>query len=355
MRCSQLVLIVAFGLGMASLNASAQQSQGGNAPDNRASAVPATSQPAVAPDAAVITVHGLCEKQPPLLNLGQTLPPFPDKSPDGSDGGAPSSGCNTVVTRIQFENLINALNPKTRPDKRRRFADDYSETVLYAQQGRQLGLDKTPEFQELVRFRNMEALSQMYKRYMQQRASEISDADLEKFYKENLARFEQFGLKRVFVPKEKIHDAAHPAISAAADQAEMKKVAERIRGEAAAGADFDLLQEKAYKAAGDTESVLETDLGDKWTRDNLPPGYLKAVSAMQPGQVAEPVLFGDGWYIFKLVSRQTIPLSEARAQMQSLTINDLAKSLKKSIKPDLNGSYFVSGPIDNGDAPPGAQ
>jgi parvulin-like peptidyl-prolyl isomerase len=301
-------------------------------------------------------MRGLCENQPPLRHLGETLAPFPDKTtPDGADGGSASGGCQTVVTRSQFENLVNAINPNTRAEKRRRFAEDYPETVLYAQQARQLGLDKTPEFQELARFRSLEALSQIYKHYMQEKAAEISDADVEKFYKEHSERFEQFALKRVFVPKEKLHDSAHPATNPAADEAEMKKVAERIRKEVAAGGDFDVLQDKAYKASGDKESALATDLGDKWTRDNLPPGYLKVVSTLQPGQVADPVLFGDGWYIFKLISKRMIPLSEAKTQMEGLIINDLAKSLKKSIKPDVNRAYFETGATNNGGAPQGSQ
>ncbi|HEV8046834.1 MAG TPA: peptidylprolyl isomerase [Terriglobales bacterium] len=195
----------------------------------------------------------------------------------------------------------------------------------------------------MAKFRTLEALSQLYKHYMQAKSAEVSDAEVEKFYKENQDRFELFALKRVFVPKGKLHSDPHAAVDTAADEAEMKKVAEKIRAELLAGGDFDVLQDKAYKAAGDNESVLETDLGNKWNRDNLPPGYLKVVSKLQPGQVADPVLFGDGWYIFKLISKQLTPLSEARAPMQVFTINDLVKSLKKTINSDVNRAYFQTG------------
>jgi parvulin-like peptidyl-prolyl isomerase len=339
MRYCQFAMILLCSLAMAGLSAGAQESQAGQV-KQRQSSIPATVEPLMAPDAAVITIHGLCQNRPPLLRLGETLPAFPDKATPETDGGSASNECDTIVTRSQFENLINAINPSARPEKRRRFAEDYSETALYAEQARQLGLDKSPEFEELARFRSLEALTQIYKHYMQEKAAEISDADLEKFYKEHPERFEQFSLKRVFVPKEKAHDAAHAAANPVAEEAEMKKVADKIRDQLAAGGDFDALQDKAYKASGDNDSALETDLGDKWTRDNLPAGYLKVVAALHPGQVAEPVLFGDGWYIFKLVSKRMIPLSEARAQMQALTVNDLVKSLKKSIKPEVNGAYF---------------
>lgn len=347
MRYCQFVVILFCSLGMAP-QVAAQQSQTAQVSGSQASA-PAPPEPLIAADSAVITVHGLCEKQPPLLHLGQTVPPFADKTAPGA-GTASSSECDTVVTRSQFENLINAINPNARPEKRRRFAEDYPETALYAQQARQIGLDKSPEFQELLRFRSQEALAQIYKHYVQEMAAEMPEAEVQQFYKDHPERFEQFALKRVFVPKGKLHDA-HPAADPAADEAEMKKVAEQIRKELAAGGDFDALQDKAYKAAGDKESVLETDLGDKWTRDNLPPGYLKVVSTLQPGQVAEPVLFGDGWYIFKLISTRMIPAGEARTQMEALTINDLVKSLKRSIKPEVNRAYFETGVSANPGTP----
>jgi PPIC-type PPIASE domain len=349
-RCSQFILVLFCWLTMTYQFAAAQQSDG-KVSDPQASS-PVMAEPLIVADTPVITMHGLCESQPPLLHLGETLPPFPDKAASGAaDGGSGDSGCNTVVTRVQFENLMNAINPNTRPEKRRRFAEDYPETALYAEQARQIGLDKSPEFHELLRYRTLDALSQIYKHYMQEKAAEIPEAEVQKFYKEHPERFEQFALKRVFVPKDKLHDAAHPATDPAADEAQMKKVAEQLRKEAAAGAEFDTLQDKAYKAAGDKDSVLETDLGDKWTRDNLPVGYLKVVSTMQPGQVADPVLFGDGWYIFKLISKRMIPANEARTQMEALTINDLVKSLKKSIKPEINRAYFDAGATSNTDTP----
>jgi parvulin-like peptidyl-prolyl isomerase len=352
MRFSQFALILFCALCLASWTAVAQQGPAGKASDKATLDAP---EPLLGPATPVITMRGLCQNQPPLLHLGETLPPYSDKPADGAKGGSASSDCDTVVTRSQFENLMNAINPASRPEKRRRFAQDYPETVLYAEQARQLNLDKTPEFQELVKYRTLDALAQIYKHYMQEMAAETSDAAVAKFYKEHPERFEQFALKRIFVPKDKLHDEAHPATDVAAEEAQMKKVAEQIRQEIAAGGDFDALQDKAYKAAGDNESALETDLGDKWTRDNLPPGYLKVVETMKPGQVAEPVLFGDGWYIFKLISTRMIPLNEAKPQMESLIINDLAKSLKKSIRPELNSDYFGPGPSGNSGAPQEAQ
>ncbi len=306
-----------------------------------------SSVPKFGPDSPVLTIRGLCENRPPIAHLGQPLPPLKNDTT--------AIDCQSVLTRSRFENLVNALNPNTPPDKRRRFAMDYSDIALYAQQAQQLGLDKTAEFQELAKFKYMDALGMVYKHYIQQLANAIPDSEVEKYYKEHSERFEEFGLKRIFVPKGKLQAGGYPSSPSAEDQAEMKKVADRLRKAAADGGDFDKLQDEAYLAAGDKESALTTDLGAKWTRDNMPAGYQKVVLGMQPGQIADPVLFGDGWYIFKLVSRQMIPIGEARETMEGLLINDLVKSLKGSIKPEVNRAYFGGSESGSTEAPESVQ
>src|SRR5579872_2415734 len=194
MRYCQFVVVLFCSLGLASLDATAQGSQSGKASDSHAS-TQAAPEPLITPDTPVITMHGLCQNQPPLVRLGETATPYSDKTAT-EPGRASFSECKTVMTRSEFENLINAINPNARPDKRLHFAEDYPETLLYAEQARQLGLDKTPEFQELAKFRTLEALSQLYKHYMQAKSAEVSDAEVEKFYKENQDRFESFALKR---------------------------------------------------------------------------------------------------------------------------------------------------------------
>jgi len=126
------------------------------------------------------------------------------------------------------------------------------------------------------------------------------------------------------------------------DEAEMKALAEKIRAEAAAGGNFEKLQAKAYKLAGETDDPPDPDLGDKWTRDTFPPEQLSAVLALKPGEVSQPLHNESGWHILKMVSRRTMPWSEAHDFTRQMIVADQANGIRKAIKAEYNDQYFVS-------------
>jgi parvulin-like peptidyl-prolyl isomerase len=236
------------------------------------------------------------------------------------------------------------------------FARDYPETLVFARKAVETGLDKDPAFQALLEYKYQQALYSIFKTYVKQKANAKSDAELEKFYYANLDRFEQFGILRIHVPNVKQHHPVagshvQPKVDVAADEAAMKALAIRIRAEAVAGGNFELLQAKAYRLAGETEDPPDTDMGDQWTRDTFPAENLAVVLALKPGQVSEPIHNASGWHIIKLVSRKTIPLSEARDSILQMIVGDEANSTRKAIKTELNDQYFVSAGAPEAKAP----
>jgi hypothetical protein len=314
----------------------------------RDSATPPASESHVAPDEAVITIHGLCG----YASLPGSSPDAAGAQPaaGASDASAPlvtpNPKCETTVTRQQFENLMKGINPNSDPRMGRGFAKNYPETLIFARKAIETGLDKDPEFQSLLEFRYQQALYSIFKTYVKQKASKMSDADVEKFYNANRQRYEQFGLLRIHVPNVREHHPApgstvQPKADIAADEAAMKALAIRIRAEAVAGGDFEKLQAKAYKLAGVTDGAPDTDLGDKWTRDTFPAEYQAQVFSLKPGEVTQPIHNGSGWHIIKLVSRKTIPLSEARNFTLQLVVGDEANSTRRATKTDLNDQYFA--------------
>ena len=137
--------------------------------------------------------------------------------------------------------------------------------LLYARKARELGLDKEPAVQEEMRFASLQALSAALSRRFKAQAEEISDAEVEKIYKERPEKFEQVQLERIYIPKQKQH-APDPDLKAAkpdpvADEAEMKAVSEKIQKEAVAGGDFQKLEDEAYQAAG-----IQDSPGWTWAR-----------------------------------------------------------------------------------------
>src|SRR5277367_3772843 len=294
-RCLALILFSTLCFGQMS-DADKQKPSGSS--DSQAASAPLPASK-LGPDSAVITIVGLCDHAPPdtkttaQSNPGQASPQTTQKPSADAPGSAPVTGadCKTIVTRAQFEAVVDAINPNARIEKRRRFAKDYAQVLLFDHKARQLGLDKDPDFQEFLQFKYSQALEVILTNYLQGQANEISDAEVEKYYKEHPQRFEEISLLRIFVPVRESAAARAdpdnvPEVIDPADRAAMLQTAEKIQREAAAGGDFEKLEAEAYKAAGVTvEEPPDVDLGDKWTIDNLPPEHKDRVGNMKPGEV----------------------------------------------------------------------
>src|SRR5512140_1837802 len=90
--------------------------------------------PAVAPGDAVITVHGFCAEA--------AAAPSP----------SPSSACNTVVTRAQFDALAEALSPNMPRPLRLKVASASIRMMRMAAVAEARGLDTTAAFAEELRY-----------------------------------------------------------------------------------------------------------------------------------------------------------------------------------------------------------
>jgi parvulin-like peptidyl-prolyl cis-trans isomerase-like protein len=305
-----------------------------------ASSVPAAEIP---PDAAVITIDGLCDKSV----SASTSPASTTQSAGNSSAADVNGDCKTVVTRTQFETVFDALYPTGSSFVRNRFAHLYPETLSFASKARELGLDKDPRFQEKLKYVYLQTLNQFLLSHMQQEANDISDADVGKYYKEHPERFQKVHLLQIFVPKSKEHpqapgSRAQPKVDAAADEAAMKMVADEVQKKAAAGGDFDKLEEQVYKAANDPDTSPDTDLGDQVSPDTVPEEYQKTVFDLPVGKVSQVMDGSAGWHIFEVVSKRIVPLNEAKQFLQQLRMKDARQSLSNSIKPQYNDAYFAA-------------
>ena len=330
------------------------QSPAQQAPANGPAAADEATSPTtqVAPDAAVITIDGVCKKDavsaptqaatPQSAGAAQpdVIASFPDPSAFGlpASAGASNGKCMTVITRAQFEKLTNALSPTMSRDLKLQVATFYPQMLLSAERIEELGLEKDPSFETKVGFGYIQVLHKAFTQYVQDKARDISDAEVEKYYKDHPEAFEQVDLLRILVPTSKRH-TSEPAHGATPSEPAMKVEAERIRSEAVAGGDFEKLQEKGYKAAGDPSDPPEVELG-KVTRAEIPVAVQSVVFGLRPGQVSKPVAGAEGWFIFKVRSKSVIPLSNARGVIQKIRTREAMDALKNSIHAQLNETYF---------------
>jgi hypothetical protein len=353
MRLQWLVLLLLGGLAYGQAAAppapapSHKPSQPGSPSPAAASATPATPAPPapeikVAPTDPVITLKGFCD-----------------------DPAKQGDACRTVITREQFEKVVDALQPGMPQPMRRQLATNYARALMMSTVAATKGLDKTPHFDQMMYFARMQILSQALNRNLQEEAGKISDSDLEKYYNDHQRDYEQATVLRLFVPHSKQVTAPPPTVNKAgvkltekekqaamearekAGEAAMKKLADSLQPRAAKGEDFDKLEKEAYLAAGLKQTPPPTKM-DKVRRNQLPQAHSAAFD-LKAGEVSP--LFSDpgGHTIYKMVSKQTLALDAVKTEihntMAGKRYSEAMQAYQSGANMDLSEAYF--GPARN--------
>ncbi len=129
--------------------------------------------------------------------------------------------------------------------------------------------------------------------------SNISDADLRKYYDAHQAEFNR--------PSHAVLSVLYiPRVVSSADSAAVRAKINSLRAEIAGGAKF---EDVAKRESSDSASAVQGgDLG-KITRGQLVPEFEKAAYALKPGQLSEPVLSPFGYHLIRVDSRNGDTLS----------------------------------------------
>jgi hypothetical protein len=349
MRYRWLIFTLFLCLALGRSPAQAQIAPAAN-PTPRDKAAPAASSSNVAPEAAVVTIDGLCGSDSYSIAEPGATPKASDSadsnaaSPQGATSSAiaRNPGCRTIITRSQFEKLASVITPGQPPQAAVQLARFYSEQLLFAREARELGLDKDPHFDDVLKFTYLQVLARAMNTYLQQQA-DIPDTEFEKYYKEHAEEFEQVQLLQVSIPKHKHHATdsrsapVAKAKTAPADPA-MKAEAEKIYRQVLAGGDFEKLQTEAYTLAGDPDDAPDADMGIV-SRPELGESQ-KEIFAMRPGQISRLISGDEAWHIFKVVSKPMMSQSDAKKIVTGQRLKATMESLKNSVKPQFNDAYF---------------
>ena len=94
----------------------------------------------------------------------------------------------------------------------------------------------------------------------------------------------------------------------------MKKLADALRARAAAGEDFEKLQDEAI-AASEIKGKPPTKLG-KVRRTSLPPDQA-AIFNLKPGETSQLITTPNGYLIYKVGEKDTLPLDKVRDEIFS--------------------------------------
>jgi len=336
------------------------QAAPGTPPPQQPAQAPPDASESVSPEAPVITVRGVCPAQPK---------PAPAKGVATAAAAKPAAPgeCKTVLTKAQFEKLAGGLSPNMTPQLRRQLASVLPRLIAMSSEAKKRGLDKTPRFEETLKFYRMQVLTQELQRSIQDDAAKVSPEDIAKYYKENPEAYEQYSVERLFVPRTKqvenetkeensqknekpteeqlkAQQEEQKAKQAAGEQ-EMTKLSEDLRTRAAAGEDFMKLQKEAF-AAGGMKIESPTVSLPKIRRTGLPPGHA-AVFDLKVGDVSQVINDSAGHYIYRLTGKEQLSLDQVKDEIHTMRQNqrtrEMMDKVNNSFKVETNEAYFGPG------------
>lgn len=292
-----------------------------NVPHNEqllAKAGPYTATSAdIAPDAPVITIRGICK--------------------DSAVKKTDPSNCTTVITRSQFENLVQYAQPKLLPSDRQKFAANYAETFIRAQQAHEMGLDSGPGFEALMELRRESVLQALLGQALREKAEHVPEKDIEEYYTANRDGFEEVQFRQLYVPVVQ----QFPNAGMSADELQkrqqdsmlaMKNTAHELWARAMSGEDFDQLQGEAYKAAGYASKSAPVKVEtQKRRRSNMRTREELSLMNLKPGEVSAVFEQTNGHFIYKVEAKRIVPLEEVRNEiLQKLSVERLQQYQRES-------------------------
>jgi hypothetical protein len=285
----------------------------------------------VAPNAAVMVVHGVCPDNAGSVKTGLV-----------KTGSAQADSCQTVITKDQFNKMLSGMNVTSQlatPAAMRSFAESYSQLLALASKGQQAGAENDPRFQELLRIARIRALADSYRHSLEEKYSNPSQEEIDAYYKENISKYDSFKVERIIIPS--INPNRTPATRAEYEK-KFQQLANDIRERAARGEETQKLQDEVYKTLS-LPSTPKTDLGMK-RKGGLPAGIERDLLALKPGEVTRLEAEMSGLNIYKLRSRDTIPLEFVKAEivrdLHQKNMEAAIKSVTTSIHSDLNEQFF---------------
>jgi hypothetical protein len=280
-------------------------------------------------DTPVITIGGLCQ--------------------DSSKQNAASSDCKTIITRQEFEQLLSYVRPKLAVPNRKNFAEAYAQAMVSARQAEKMGLASGPQFEALMDSQRQFLLEYLLNEALKKKADEVPDSDIEKYFTDHIANFEEIEYERLYIPLTQQFPTAGLSSSDIRKHQEeaatrMKEAADQFRARALKGEDFTSLQAEVYKLSGDavTPQQVKVQTG-KVRRNSLPVGVVSVID-LSPGEVSQVFSFSTGHFIYKVLAKRTLPVEEVKNEitekLRAERIAQYRQEAHEAAKVTLNNEYF---------------
>ena len=336
------------------------QAEPGATPVPAPGAASKASEPAaeVPLTAVILTIKGVCPATPkpaatPKTGAAKAAPAAAKKPAD----------CKTEITRAQFEKIANGLAPTVTPQLKRQLEQALPRFIAMSEIAKEKGLDKTDQFKQTLKIATMQILTTQLQRSVQEESDKVPATEVANYYKKKPEAYEQYSLDRLFIPRykqavadekeegkepeklteeqQKAKEAADKAKQEQGEQ-EMNKLADTIRARGAAGEDFAKLQKEAFEASGTKVENPTVNL-PKVRRTGLPAAHA-AVFELKAGEVSAVISDSGGHYVYKVVSKEVLPLEQVKEEIHNKLKNEHMKETMdkytNSFQAVPNEAYF---------------
>jgi peptidyl-prolyl cis-trans isomerase C len=246
------------------------------------------------------------------------------------------------LTIEKFEKQIESLPPQLQmalirnPMLKEQFLDRWINITLIAQEAKEKKLDEDPEIQTKIENIINAILAQEFLQREMEDKINISDDEIETYYKENKDRFtdpESVKARHILVK-----------VSEGADEkswTEAKSKAENIKKELESGKDF---AELAKKYSDDPGSKNKGgDLGF-FPKGRMVPEFESVAFSLKPNELSDPVKTNFGYHIIQMQEKKaasTKTLSEAQSEIRQTLQEEKQRLLQDALIEKLKSKYPV--------------
>lgn len=246
---------------------------------------------------------------------------------DNSKNVPAEKTCKITLTRADIEDLMSTVEAASPAPARRQLALNYARLAAAAAAAEDLQLNQDPAVikhietqQKLVR---MQILANALNAKVESQATELSAAEIDKYYADHQADFVRGDVLRLTIPKNFSSDTKPEDVVA------LRTLAESYRTRAAAGESMDHLQEEVLNNLG-----LKMKLPP--SKINMPrPSNLsvaeRPVFELQPGGVTQLIETASAFTFLKLESKQPIPQDIVKPEIVAIVQHDRAQEAIRKV------------------------
>jgi len=255
------------------------------------------------------------------------------------------------ITAAQFNALIANLPPQNRAQAqgagRKMLADNIAKMLVLAQEAQKRKLDQTAEFKNQEMFQNFSLLANTLAGQVG-KDIQVTEADVRQYYEAHKNEFETVHARHILIRFQGSRVPVRPGQKDLTDAEALAK-AQEVRKQIQDGADF------ATVAKAESDDVGSGSSGGDmpaFKHGQMVPSFEKAAFAMKAGELSEPVKSEFGYHIILVVSHDTKPFEEVRAELENRmkpeegqkAVNKFIADLQKATPPVLDPEFFPPPP-----------